>query len=166
MGFTSPEMRRLLVLSAFALATLLCGCASDQIASGEGDQCVPYARLHSGIAVYGDAYTWWDQSATQYRRGSQPIQGAVLVLDRYAGPTRAHLAVVRSIVSPREIRIDHANWFNDGAIYVDDPVEDVSAANDWSQVRVWNIRTGAWGVKTYPVRGFIGPDRLPSAASS
>src|SRR5262245_52550220 len=23
-------------------------------------QCVPYARLRSGIGIFGDAYTWWD----------------------------------------------------------------------------------------------------------
>ncbi|MEO8896348.1 MAG: hypothetical protein ABI450_10750, partial [Rhizomicrobium sp.] len=49
------------------------------------------------------------------------------------------------------------------AIYLDDPVADVSASNDWSQVRVWNIRTGGWGTRIYPVQGFIGPggDSVP-----
>ena len=59
--------------------------------------------------------------------------------------------------SPREIRVDHANWLDDGAIYVDDPGRGcVAASNDWSEVRVWNIKTGAWGGKVYPVQGFIG----------
>ena len=62
-----------------------------------------------------------------------------------------------NVISPREIRVDHANWLDDGAIYLDDPVADVSADNDWSAVRVWNIKTGAWGGKIYPVQGFIGP---------
>ena len=79
-----------------------------------------------------------------------------MVLTGYAGPERGHLAVVRQIVSPREIRVDHANWLNDGAIYLDDPVQDVSRWNDWSMVRVYNIKTGAWGGKVYPVQGFIG----------
>ena len=48
---------------------------------------------------------------------------------------------------------------NDGAIFTDDPVLDVSDQNDWSQVRVWNPRAGAWGTKIYPVQGFIGPGR-------
>ncbi len=86
-----------------------------------------------------------------------PESGAVLVLTDYAGPERGHLAVVRSLVSSREIRVDHANWLGDGAIYLDDPVADVSENNDWSQVRVWNIRTGGWGTRIYPVQGFIGP---------
>jgi len=64
--------------------------------------------------------------------------------------------VVRKVVGPREIRIDHANWFDDGSIYVNNPVEDVSSGNDWSAVRVYNLRTGGWGVKLFPVQGFIG----------
>ncbi len=60
------------------------------------------------------------------------------------------------MVGPREIRIDHANWLDDGAIYVNDPVEDISKAGDWSLVRVYNLKTGGWGGKHYPVQGFIG----------
>ncbi len=120
-------------------------------------QCVPYARAKSGVSIYGDAYTWWDQAAGHFARGFMPKQGAVLVLNGYAGPNRAHLAVVHDILSSREIRVDHANWLDDGAIYTDDPVIDVSANNDWSAVKVWNIRAGAWGVRTYNVQGFIGP---------
>ena len=80
-----------------------------------------------------------------------------MVLAGYAGPERGHVAVVRSLISAREIRVDHANWLDDGAIYLNDPVADVSANNDWSQVRVWNIKTGGWGSAIYPVQGFIGP---------
>ena len=119
-------------------------------------QCVPYAREHSQVKLYGDAYTWWDQAAGKYERGTAPASGAVMVLFGYAGPEHGHLAVVKRIVSAREIRIDHANWLDDGSIYVNDPVVDVSANNDWSMVKVWNIKTGGWGVKIYPVRGFIG----------
>ena len=86
-----------------------------------------------------------------------PEIGAVMVLAGYAGPHSGHVAVVRAVANPREIRVDHANWLDDGAIYVDDPVADVSLGNDWSEVRVWNIKTGAWGGKAYPVQGFIGP---------
>jgi hypothetical protein len=122
-----------------------------------GLQCVPYAREHSNINIHGDAYTWWDKAAGVYARGSAPMMGAVMVLYGYAGKHRAHVAVVTRMVSPRLIRINHANWNNDGAIYVNDPVQDVSAQNDWSQVKVWNIRTGSWGTRSYSVRGFIGP---------
>jgi hypothetical protein len=120
-------------------------------------QCVPYARAHSGIQIYGDAYTWWNKAAGHFERASAPSPGAVLVLANYAGPNHAHLAVVHDILSTREIRVDHANWLNDGAVYVNDPVVDVSQNNDWSLVKVWNVRTENWGVKTYTVRGFILP---------
>jgi hypothetical protein len=70
------------------------------------------------------------------------------------------VAVVTAVDSLREIRIDHANWLDDGLIYRDDPVIDVSPDNDWSQVRVWNTRASVLGTRTYVVRGFIGPGRL------
>ncbi|HJW42760.1 MAG TPA: CHAP domain-containing protein, partial [Rhizomicrobium sp.] len=111
-------------------------------------QCVPYARQHSGVNLHGDAYTWWDKAAGLYARTNSPLLGSVLVLNGYAR-RRAHVAVVSRIVSPREIRIDHANWLDDGAIYVNDPVVDVSENNDWTMVKVWNIRTGSWGTRTY-----------------
>jgi surface antigen len=119
-------------------------------------QCVPYAREHSDVKIYGDAWTWWDQAAGKYAENQLPQSGAVMVLTGYAGPERGHVAVVRQIVSSRQIRVDHANWLDDGSVYLDDPVEDVSADNDWSQVRVFNVRTGSWGGKVYTVRGFIG----------
>ncbi len=125
-------------------------------------QCAPYAREHSGIKIYGDAYTWWDQAAGKYPRASLPEPGTVMVLNNYAGDTRGHLAVVRRLVSAREIRVDHANWFDDGGVYVNNPVEDVSAAHDWSVVRVFNLKTGSWGVRLYPVQGFIGAPGTPN----
>jgi hypothetical protein len=131
--------------------------ASAPSAVAAGLECVPYARAHSSIDIHGDAYTWWDKAAGVYARGSDPVVGSVMVLVNYAGRHHAHVAVVRRQISAREIRIDHANWLNDRAIYVNDPVIDVSEANDWSQVKVWNIRTGSWGTKIYSVRGFIGP---------
>ena len=127
-------------------------------------QCVPYAPDHSAIKIYGDAYTWWNKAAGKFPRGSTPADGAVLVLAGYAGPDRGHVAVVRKIISEREIRIDHANWLDDGSIYINDPVEDVSAGNDWSTVRVWNIQTGNWGSHSYPVQGFILPPGTAPAA--
>jgi len=131
--------------------------ASPPSAMAAGLECVPYAREHSAIDIHGDAYTWWDKAEGIYARGTDPVVGSVMVLVNYAGRHHAHVAVVRHLISAREIRIDHANWLNDGAIYVNDPVIDVSDANDWSQVKVWNIRTGSWGTKIYTVRGFIGP---------
>lgn len=172
------------------LAFVLEGCASNVMDYGENPmprehgraaveaedqkplQCVPYAREHSDVKIRGDAYTWWDQAAGKYPRGNQPVPGSVMVLSNYAGPNRGHVAVVRTLISPREIRIDHANWLDDGSIYVNDPVEDVSSENDWSLVRVFNLKTSAWGGNVYPVQGFIGgygqdhPDRVAQHGSS
>ena len=169
-------MRALAKLAAVALLALnLEGCASAVMDYGppppmprehgrtvvENDghkplQCVPYARAHSAIKIYGDAYTWWDKAAGKYPRGTLPEPGTVMVLHNYAGPNHGHVAVVREVTDAREIRVDHANWLNDGSIYVNDPVQDVSRDNDWSVVRVFNLKTGAWGGKLYPVQGFIG----------
>jgi hypothetical protein len=119
--------------------------------------CAPYAREHSQVKIFGDAHTWWDQAAGRFVRNPLPDEGAVMVLADYAGPERGHLAVVKKLVSAREIRVDHANWLNDGSIYVNNPVADVSAANDWSAIKVWNMKTGRWGERVYSVKGFIGP---------
>jgi len=179
MGKIAAVMHWLLGL---ALVLGLAGCASEpmQYASlanqpssqrqepGQAPlQCVPFARDHSDVKIFGDAYTWWDQAAGKYAQNTLPQTGAVMVLTGYAGPQHGHVAVVREIVSPREIRVDHANWLDDGSVYLNDPVQDVSRWNDWSQVRVFNIKTGAWGGKTYQVQGFIGgtPDPAPAAVA-
>jgi len=160
---------RLAAAAAFCLLTAACASAPDSNYSsiepvtrgthveGQGLECVPYARDHSQVKIFGDASEWWEKANGQYERGEEPLLGSVLVLTGYAGPHRGHVAVVSALVSSREIRIDHANWLNDGAIFTDDPVVDVSPDNDWSQVRVWNPRTDAWGARTYLVQGFIGP---------
>ena len=138
------------------------GAATDRgarvIHPGQPMQCVPYARAESGISIFGDAYTWWDQAAGRFARTDRPRVGAVLVLADYAGPKRAHLAVVRRIASSRAIVVDHANWLNDGAIYLNSPVVDASPRNDWSEVRVWHTPGNHLGGRTYKVRGFITPD--------
>ena len=135
-------------------------------------QCVPYARDHSGVNIHGDAYTWWDRAAGRYSRSSQPSAGSVMVLHNYAGADHGHVAVVRAQLSPREIRVDHANWLDDGSIYVNDPVEDVSSGTDWTLVRVFNLKTGAWGDRVDPFQGFIGgfdqnrPDLVAGSGAS
>jgi hypothetical protein len=162
---------RLAVATAFCALLAGCSSAPDSVFSGntptDNDatmtmldkplSCVPFAREHSGVNIHGDAYTWWEQAAGRYPRSAIPSKGAVMVLAGYAGTKRAHVAVVRRIVSSREIRVDHANWLNNGAIFMDDPVADISPDNDWTQVLVWNVETHAWGVHTYDVQGFIEP---------
>ena len=95
---------------------------------------MPYAREHSAIKIFGDAYTWWDKAAGKLcaRRGAGK-RIAVMVLNGLCrrGP-RPCRGGADAWSASREIRVDHANWLDDGSIYVNDPVEDVSAANDWS----------------------------------
>lgn len=118
-------------------------------------QCVPFARRASGIQIYGDANTWWNQASGRYPRSHLPAPGAVMVTLGYRDASRGHVAVVTEIVSSRIVRVDHANWLNGGEISVGVPVLDVSPANDWSQVRVWHIPGGQWGARVYAVEGFI-----------
>ena len=66
-----------------------------------------------------------------------------------------NVAVVREVVSPRLIIVDHSNWLNTGEITRDVPIRDVSEAGDWSQVQVWNVPGRHWGGRTYRVQGFI-----------
>ncbi|MFN3286808.1 MAG: CHAP domain-containing protein, partial [bacterium] len=32
-------------------------------------QCVPFARMISGVQIFGDAWTWWKQAAGKYETG-------------------------------------------------------------------------------------------------
>jgi len=129
-------------------------------------ECVPYARNISGIAIWGDAVTWWAQAASRYVRSSRPAPGSVLVLRGYNDLTRGHVSFVRDAVSSRLLRIDHANWLKGGEISLNVPVIDVSANNDWSQVRVWHIPGGYWGGRIYEAEGFIHPYRTDGASNA
>ena len=122
-----------------------------------GLQYVPYARTHSGIAIRGNAWTWWDQARGKYQRAGKPAVGSVLVIGKSGGNRYGHLAVVTRIVSNREIVVNHANWLNKGRIHLDTPVHDVSARNDWSAVKFWYTPGNVLGKSTYPVSGFIYP---------
>src|ERR1700733_12284796 len=89
-----------------SVAAVLAGCASDrnvyadlpanhapaiaretpQEAPQENPlQCVPYAREHSAVKLYGDAWTWWAKADGKFSRQYMPETGAVLVLMGYAG---------------------------------------------------------------------------------
>lgn len=119
-------------------------------------QCVPFARALTGIDIRGNAVTWWAKAKGAYAKLTSPKPGAVMVFAGTRHLKRGHVAVVKDIVSPREVRVDHANWGNDGRIYLNAPVFDVSPGNDWSEVRVWNVKLGVLGSHTYKLAGFIG----------
>jgi hypothetical protein len=116
--------------------------------------CAEYARARSGLAMFGDAKDWWSRAKNLYSRATTPVENAVLVFKVTSRLKLGHVAVVTRIVSKREIRVDQANWQNHGEIDHSTPVMDVSAKNDWSQVRVWDMKSSQFG-RVYPVSGFI-----------
>lgn len=165
-----PTLSFLLRLTSLGAVLGLAACGTTDIGSpqvvsrGKGVQCVPFAREESGVDLYGDANTWWESARGKYDRDDEPEEGAVLVLKGYKRADRGHVAVVRHVVDDREIVVDHANWLNDGKIYLNQPVKDVSADNDWSEVRVWYAPGAQYGARIYDVEGFILPHaRLASA---
>ncbi|MEO6040506.1 MAG: CHAP domain-containing protein [Croceibacterium sp.] len=124
-------------------------------------QCVPFARQVSGIQIYGDAWTWWDQAAGRYARGHAPRAGAVMAFRPYGNMTLGHVAAVTRVLDPRTVLLAHANWSpidgRRGQIERDARAVDVSPANDWSEVRVWYAPLGDLGTTAWPVEGFIYP---------
>ncbi|ATW05317.1 hypothetical protein CHN51_01320 [Sphingorhabdus sp. YGSMI21] len=124
-------------------------------------QCVPFARELSGIRIYGDAHSWWDQAEGHYQRGTMPAEGAVLSLPSHGSMRLGHVAVVREIVDDRTILISHANWSpingRRGQIERRVAARDVSEHNDWSKVRIWYAPIGKLGTTAFPVNGFIYP---------
>jgi surface antigen len=130
-------------------------------------QCVPYARQVSGIQIYGDAYSWWQQAEGKYAKGHRPAPGAVMAFKPHRSMQLGHVAAVSKVLDSRRVLLDHANWSpingRKGQIERNVLAEDVSAANDWSEVRVWYTPIGGLGTTRYPVNGFIYPQgRAPS----
>jgi surface antigen len=148
------------------LAALLFGLGPMQAAADPYWQCVPFARLVSGIQIFGDAYTWWNQAVGRYQTGYTPKLGAVLCFKPNGKMRLGHVAVVSQVVTDRVIQITHANWSpidgSRGQIEKNVTVIDVSAAGDWSLVKVWYDPTRDIGSSTYPTYGFIYQDSLAS----
>lgn len=117
--------------------------------------CVPFARELTGFQISGDAWRWWDAASGRYNRGRMPVAGSVIVLKRTGSMRRGHVAVVRRVVSSREIIVDQANWAPRGRVNEPARVIDVSAKNDWSQTRFWHQPTAQMGTSVYPTYGFI-----------
>lgn len=121
-------------------------------------QCVPYARMVSGIGLRGNAHTWWRKAEGRFKRGHEPTPGAVLVVRANRKTPLGHVAVVTKIINDREILVDHANWLNNERIHLATPVIDVSPNNDWSAIRVWYTPGSRYGAHVYPLAGFIYAD--------
>ena len=128
-------------------------------------ECVPFARAISGVAIYGDAHTWWDQAEGRYKRGARPTVGAVMAFQPHNGMLLGHVAVVSGIIDARTITVSHANWSpingTRGQIERNVAVRDVSERGDWSAVRVWFAPLCDLGSTAWPVHGFIYPGAAP-----
>jgi len=133
-------------------------------------QCVPFARLVSGIQIFGDAYTWWRQAVGKYEVGFQPKAGAVLCFKPTARMKLGHVAVVSEVLTDRIVQITHANWSpiegSRGKVEKNVTLVDVSPAGDWSQVKVWYDPNRDLGGSTYLTEGFIYPDAKAKVMAS
>jgi hypothetical protein len=117
--------------------------------------CVEYARAITGLNIFGDAKFWWERARNLYARIGTPAEHAVMVFATSPRLKKGHVAVVMAIVSRREIRVDQANWQNQGEIDHATPILDVSIRNDWSEVRVWDMKSRSFGGHVYAISGFI-----------
>jgi surface antigen len=160
-AFGRPLLHAVVLLAPLGLAA--CGGSSGgpsaEYSPGTpypGIDCAPFARELSGIALYGDAASWWDQAAGVYRRGSRPMLGAALVFRREDRLPSGHVSVVSRVLGPRQIQVTDANWVH-GELNEDQLVVDVSEDNDWSAVRVWWPPIGQLGSHEYATYGFILP---------
>ncbi len=148
-------------MGALAAAAFVATAPGSASADGYW-QCVPFARLMSGIQLFGDAWTWWQQAAGRYETGFQPRAGAVLCFKPTARMRLGHVAVVSQVLTDRVVQITHANWSpiegSRGKVEKDVTVIDVSQQGDWSEVKVWYDPNRDLGGSTYSTNGFIYPD--------
>ena len=143
----------------FALV-VSCGLMAATPAMAQFWQCAPYAREISGIDIHGNANTWWTQAAGHYARGHAPKAGAVLAFASSGRMRLGHVAMVSEVISDREVLLTHANWSRRGGIEHNVRAVDVSAAGDWSLVKVWYGPQGDLGTTAYPTKGFIYADHV------
>lgn len=150
------------------LAFLAALVASPVVAGGGSaldyvGQCVPFARLVSGIQIYGDAWTWWASADGRYVKGQRPRIGAVLVFRPTDRMKLGHVSVVSRIIDERVVMVTHANWSRIGGVRgraeQDVTMTDVSPNGDWSRVKVWYNDNDGLGGSSYPTYGFIYPQR-------
>ena len=144
------------IAAALAASIALFSVAGTARAADTYWQCVTFARMFSGIQIFGDAWTWWSKATGKYRTGVTPEVGAVLVFKPTGRMSRGHVAVISRIVHDRVVQITHANWGGSrGKVEEDVTIVDVSANGDWSQVKVWYGPLNDLGGTVYPTYGFI-----------
>lgn len=139
----------------FALMAALCLATIATPAQAQFWQCAPYARMISGVEIYGNAHTWWAQAEGRYARGDAPVEGAVMSFAPTGKMRLGHVAMVSKVLSEREVLLTHANWSRRGGVEKNVIAIDVSEAGDWSRVKVWFASNNGLGTSTYPVNGFI-----------
>ncbi|MES2035855.1 MAG: CHAP domain-containing protein [Pseudomonadota bacterium] len=146
-------------IGSLAAATVISLTPTANAAADIYWQCVPFARLLSGIQIYGDARTWWGQAIGKYETGRDPRLGSVLAFKPTGRMQLGHVAVVSQVLTDRVIQITHANWSRIGGargqIEKDVTVIDVSPMGDWSMVKVWYDPIRDIGTSVYPTHGFI-----------
>lgn len=150
-----PNPTRAVLGSILMMAATL----SSTAANAQTWQCAPFARVFSGIQLFGDAYSWWRQAVGKYQEGNAPKEGAVLVFKAFGAMRVGHVATVTRVVSDRIIKVTHANWSRingvKGQVERDVTVVDASTKGDWSAVKVWFDPIKDIGIKAYPTYGFI-----------
>jgi len=150
------------LLGSLAVAAALVLAPTSGAVADTYWQCATFARLASGIQIFGDAYTWWKQALGRYQTGFQPKAGAVLCFKPTERMKLGHVAVVSQVLTDRVIQITHANWSpiegSRGKIEKDVTLVDVSPAGDWSLVKVWYDPNRDLGGSSYPTYGFIYQD--------
>lgn len=134
-------------------------------------QCAYFARLFSGIQIFGDAWTWWQKANGKYAKGYTPQSGAVLVFRPQGSMKLGHVSVVSQVLTDRVIQVTHANWSRIGGtrgqIEKNVTVVDVSPQGDWSKVKVWYDSLRDLGSTSYTTYGFVystPAQQAPSAA--
>lgn len=160
-----PTLR--VLATAIAIAALAVAPARAKSLLDYVGQCVPFARAASGIQIFGDAWTWWDQADGRYKRGTVPRIGAVAVFARTARLPLGHVAVISRVIDNRVVMVTHANWSRQngerGHAEQDVTLTDVSRDNDWSEVRVWYRDAEGLGTTSFPLYGFIYPSTTSGA---
>ena len=155
-------MRTRTLLGSLAVAAVMCVAPATGAVAETYWQCVPFARLVSGIQLFGDARTWWQQAIGKYETGFTPKAGAVLCFKPTERMRLGHVAVVSQVLTDRIIQITHANWSpiegSRGKIEKDVTLVDVSPQGDWSEVKVWYDPSRDLGGSTYQTYGFIYQD--------
>ena len=133
-------------------------------------QCAAFARVFSGIQIFGDAWTWWEKATGHYLKGSTPKAGSVLVFKPQGVMRLGHVAVVSQVLTDRIIQVTHANWSpidgDRGKIEQNVTVVDVSPGGDWTQVKVWYDPLRDLGATTYSTYGFVYNTAAQNAGSA